>query len=30
MTNIAHVATDFTGDYEPESGHMFYLQLVNK
>jgi hypothetical protein len=30
MTNFAHVVTDFAGDYEPASDHMFYLQLVNE
>ena len=29
MTDFAHVVTAFSGDYEPGSGHMFYLQLTN-
>jgi hypothetical protein len=30
MTNFAHVATEFVGDYEPASGHVFYLQSVTR
>lgn len=30
MTDFAHVATDFFDDYEPASGHMFYLQFNRK
>jgi hypothetical protein len=26
MTDFAHVVTDFSDDYEPASGHMFYLK----